>query len=92
MTVLEAMTVGVPVVAADRGALPDLLGDAGLLVDPTEPEAIAAAIERLLDDETLASVACARGIQLASRFSWTHTAERVYAAYQQAIEHRCASA
>jgi glycosyltransferase involved in cell wall biosynthesis len=92
MTVLEAMTVGVPIVAADRGALPELLGDAGLLVDPTEPEAIAAAMSRLLDDAALASAAIARGVHRASCFSWAQTAERVYAAYQQAIEHRCASA
>ena len=92
MTVLEAMTVGVPVVAADRGALPELLGGAGLLVDPTEPEAIAAAIARLLDDGALAAAACTRGIHRASSYNWAQTAERVYAAYQQAIEHRCASA
>jgi glycosyltransferase involved in cell wall biosynthesis len=49
--VLEAMTAGVPVVAANRGALPEVLGDAGPLVEPDEPEQIAAAIERLIDDE-----------------------------------------
>ena len=46
MPVLEAMTVGVPVVAANRGALPEVLGDAGLLVDPDDPDAIAGAIAR----------------------------------------------
>src|SRR5581483_11443393 len=48
--VLEAMTAGVPVVAARRGSLPEVLGDAGLLVDPDRPADIADAIARLLTD------------------------------------------
>ena len=59
--VLEAMTLGVPVVAADRGALPEVLGDAGRLVDPDSPAAIAAAIERLVDDPALAASCVAKG-------------------------------
>src|SRR5204863_774441 len=48
--VLEAMTLGVPVVAANRGALPEVLGDVGSLVDADAPEELASAIGRLLDD------------------------------------------
>ncbi len=92
MTVLEAMTMGIPVVAADRGALPELVADAGALVDPDEPAAIAGAIERLLDDGEYAAASAARGIRRAAQYSWLGTAERVYQAYQHAIEHRCASA
>jgi len=92
MTALEAMTVGVPVVAANRGALPEVLGDAGALVDPDEPAAIAGAIERFLDDDALASASAAKGVLRAAQFSWTTTAERVYLAYLRAVEHRCASA
>ena len=92
MTVLEAMAVGVPVVAANRGALPDVLGEAGILVDPDEPAQIAVAIERVLDDDALASALSAKGVLRAGQFSWTTTAERVYLAYQRAIEHRCALA
>ena len=54
MPALEAMTIGLPVVVSDRGALPEVVGDAGLLVDPEDPEAMAAAIERLLDSRELA--------------------------------------
>jgi glycosyltransferase involved in cell wall biosynthesis len=50
LTALEALAAGVPVVAADRGALPEVCGDAAQLVDPTDGEAIAAALERALDD------------------------------------------
>ncbi|HWF86492.1 MAG TPA: glycosyltransferase family 1 protein [Vicinamibacterales bacterium] len=92
MTVLEAMTIGLPVVAANRGALPEVLGDAGPVVEPDEPEQMASAIERLLDDSAYASAASAKGVLRAAQFSWARTAERVYLAYQHAIEHRCASA
>ncbi len=50
------MTVGVPVVAASRGALPEVLGDAGLLVDPDNPDQIASAIARLIEDDGLAEL------------------------------------
>jgi glycosyltransferase involved in cell wall biosynthesis len=91
--VLEAMTIGVPVVAANRGALPELLGDAGLLVDPEDPDQMASAIGRLLNDETLAADCVARGLLRARRFDWMHTAQLVYEAYHLAIgRHQCASA
>ena len=48
LPVLEAMTVGVPVIASDRGALPEVLGDAGLLVSPDDPEELAAAMQRVV--------------------------------------------
>jgi glycosyltransferase involved in cell wall biosynthesis len=85
--VLEAMSLGVPVVAANRGALPEVLGDAGPLVDPDDPEALAAAIAQMLD-RSAAAAAVARGVARAREFSWTRTAQRVYAAYERAIEHR----
>jgi glycosyltransferase involved in cell wall biosynthesis len=91
--VLEAMTIGVPVVAANRGALPEVLGDAGLLVDPDDPDEIAGAIDRMLNDQTLAESCALRGVVRARQFDWAHTARQVYAAYQLAIRHRqCASA
>ena len=92
MPVLEAMSIGVPVVAANRGALPEVLGDAGPLVDP-EPQALAHAISRLLWDDAYAATCAAKGIARARPFDWAVTARRVYDTYVQAIEHRrCASA
>src|SRR5207247_4853583 len=58
LPVLEAMTLGVPVIAANRGALPEVLGDAGLVVDPEQPAQLASALERMIDDGALAA-ACA---------------------------------
>ncbi len=83
--VLEAMTLGVPAVAAARGSLPEVLGDAGLLVDPEDTGQLADAIALLLD-EALAAESVARGIVRARTFQWEKTARLVYDAYRQAIE------
>jgi glycosyltransferase involved in cell wall biosynthesis len=88
MPVLEAMAIGVPVVAANRGALPEVAGDAALLVDPDDVSALAAAIERMLEDTTLAERAIAAGRERAREFNWTATAEGVVAAYASAIADR----
>ena len=84
---LEAMTIGVPVVAARRGSLPEVVGNAGLLVDPEQPAEIADAIARLARDETLASECAARGVARARTYRWDVTARAVYDAYRQAIDH-----
>jgi glycosyltransferase involved in cell wall biosynthesis len=87
---LEAMTMGVPVVAANRGALPELLGDAGLLVEPDDSEAIARAIDRILTDSALAASCAARGVARARHYTWTASAGRLLQAYATAIERRAA--
>jgi glycosyltransferase involved in cell wall biosynthesis len=86
MTVLEAMSLGVPVVASDRGSLPEVLGGAGLLVDPDRPADLSHAIARVLSDDDLAESCAEKGIARARAFRWEHTADRVYGAYQAAIE------
>jgi glycosyltransferase involved in cell wall biosynthesis len=88
LPVLEAMTLGVPVVAANRGALPEVLGDAGPLVDPDEPDELASAIERMVDDSAYAAACASKGPLRARQFRWDDTAHRVYEAYQRAIERR----
>lgn len=85
LPVLEAMTLGVPVVAANRGSLPEVLGDAGPLVDPEAPDELASAIARMLDDDGYASACAARGPLRARHFRWDLTARHVYETYQQAI-------
>jgi glycosyltransferase involved in cell wall biosynthesis len=88
ITVLEAMSLGVPVVAARRGSLPEVAGDAALFVDPDEPDDIARGIDRLLQDERLAAACVAAGLKRTEAFSWRATARRVYETYQQAIARR----
>jgi glycosyltransferase involved in cell wall biosynthesis len=87
------MTIGVPVIAARRGALPEVVGKAGPLIDPDDPEELAAGIEHLLEDEAFASECVSQGLARARDFRWDTTAERVMDVYRAAIEHRrCASA
>jgi alpha-1,3-rhamnosyl/mannosyltransferase len=90
--VLEAMSLGVPVVAANRGSLPEVLGDAGPLVDPERPDDIANAIARLLADDAYAATCAAKGLARARTFSWERTAHRVYEMYRHAIERRARTA
>jgi glycosyltransferase involved in cell wall biosynthesis len=93
LPVLEAMASGVPVVAANRGALPEVVGEAGPLVDPDNPRELAAAVSRLLNDDRFAAECAEKGLARARQFNWTATAGHVYEVYRAAIEHRrCASA
>jgi len=91
ITALEAMTTGVPVVAADRGALPEVLGDAGLLVQPSA-DALADAMERVLTSPGHARWMVERGIERARLFSWRSAADAARDAYARAIERRRARA
>ena len=88
LPVLEAMSLGVPVVAANRGSLPELLGDAGPLVDPERPDDIANAIALLLSDDAYAATCASKGLARAATYRWKHTAQRVYEVYRQAIQRR----
>ena len=88
---LEALTIGVPVLAARRGALPEVVGDAGLLVDPLDVSAMAHGIEQLLTDDGLRRRLSAAGPDQARRFSWDASAARLLEAYAVAIEHRQAT-
>jgi alpha-1,3-rhamnosyl/mannosyltransferase len=88
LPVLEAMSLGVPVVAARRGSLPELVGDAGPLVDPERPDDSAKAIADLLADDAYAAACASRGIARAAAYSWTRTAQCVDEMYRQAIERR----
>ena len=81
---LEAMACGVPVAASDRGAVGEVAGDAALAFDPTDTEAIAAAIERVTSDEALRARLRERGLQRAARFTWAACADAHLAAYRAA--------
>ncbi len=83
---IEAMSCGVPVVATTGGALPEVVGtdgETGLLVTPDDPEALKAAITRLLDDEALRERLGAAGRErVISRFTWQVTAKGTAACYE----------
>lgn len=71
---LEAMACGTPVVASNAGALPEVVGDAALLVNPENVEDIASAIERVLTNAKLREELIKRGFERVKRFSWEKTA------------------
>lgn len=84
LTVLEAMACATPVIASRSASLPEVVGDAGLLVDPTDTAAWSAAMARLLEDAPLRAELAARGRERARRFTWQRCAECVHAAIQAA--------
>ena len=88
MPVVEAMSLGIPVVASTRGALPEVSGGAALLVDPEDVAGLAQAMERVLFDAGLARRMGEDGLRRAQGYSWAHTAELTRAAYERAIEAR----
>ncbi len=87
LPVLEAMASGTPVVAANRGSLPEVVGDAGLLVDdPTDPDALAGAVVRGLGDAKLRRDLRARGLARAATFTWERTARQTLEVYREVYE------
>jgi glycosyltransferase involved in cell wall biosynthesis len=83
--VLEAMASGAPVVASDTTSLPELAGDAALLVDPADEEAVADALGRVLGDPALSARLRERGLERAAAFTWDACADATVAAYREAI-------
>ncbi|MGZ4176475.1 MAG: glycosyltransferase family 4 protein [Solirubrobacteraceae bacterium] len=79
LTCLEAMACGTPVVAADRAALPETCGDAALLVDPDDGDALAGAVLRAATDPSLRDELRRRGLERAAAYTWDRTAAAVHA-------------
>jgi alpha-1,3-rhamnosyl/mannosyltransferase len=88
LTALEAMAAGIPVVASNRGSLPEVVGRGGLLIDPEDPEALAAALESVLDDDETARSWGAAGLERAAEFSWAAAARALHRAYTDAVRRR----
>lgn len=80
---LEAMARGCPVVAANAGALPEVIGESGLLVPPRSPEALADAIASLLDNKPLAHAIGDDAKQQAARYCWESSGRRLVDCYRQ---------
>ncbi|OGV76714.1 MAG: hypothetical protein A3K19_18110 [Lentisphaerae bacterium RIFOXYB12_FULL_65_16] len=83
---LEAMACGVPVLAGNRTAFPEVLGDAALLVDTEDTDAIAQALVRLIQDPDMRRSLGRKGEDRARRFRWPEAAEKTWAVLQQASE------
>lgn len=84
LTALEAMACGAPVVAADAGSLPEVVGDAGLLVPARDVGALSAALDKVLGHPELATEMRVAGQDRAGRFTWDQSAEEHVIAYRKA--------
>jgi glycosyltransferase involved in cell wall biosynthesis len=82
LPVAEAMACGFPVVAADNSSLPEVVGDAGLLVGAADRDALAGALFRLLTDQDLRARLSVSGREQVSRFSWDAAARQLLDTYQ----------
>jgi glycosyltransferase involved in cell wall biosynthesis len=82
---VEAMASGTPVVCANRASLPEILGDAALLVEPEDPASIAAGIERVLTEPSLRAEMVRRGRQRAQLFTRETAGEQVRAVYRRLL-------
>lgn len=83
LPVLEAMACGCPVVTSRVSSLPEVAGDAALLVDPQDTTSLAAALERVLTEADLRAELRRRGLERARAFSWRRTAEATLAVYRR---------
>jgi glycosyltransferase involved in cell wall biosynthesis len=76
LPLVEAMACGVPVIASNTSSFPEVVGDAALLVPPTQPEAFAEAIQRVRSDETLRRTMIEKGLSRAASFRWDKAARQ----------------
>ena len=85
---LEAMAHGTPVVASNTSALPEVVGNAALLVNPENVFEISRALHRMLTDQPLRERMKAAGIEQAQRFSWETSVRRMVAVYEEVVAER----
>jgi len=88
LTALEAMSAGVPVLASNRGSLPEVVASGGLLLDPHDVDAWTAAIDRVAHDDGWARELGCAGLERAKAFTWEGTAMRLAQAYRDAVARR----
>jgi glycosyltransferase involved in cell wall biosynthesis len=82
---LEAMACGTPVVTSNVSSLPEVVGDAGLMVDPRDVEALANAMAQVLGDPSMRSAMAQRGLAQARGFTWSRAAEELRRLYHEAV-------
>jgi glycosyltransferase involved in cell wall biosynthesis len=86
LPVVEAMQCGVPVIAGNRTSLPEVVGEAGLLFDPFDTQALVNALAQVIDDSECRAELRSKGIERAKSFDWKTTARLTLGAYERAVE------
>lgn len=84
--ILEAMTCGTPVIASNTSSMPEIAGDAAILINPYSTQSITDALLRVLTDHRLAESLSERGLKNIERFSWQKTAELTLKIYEDTLE------
>jgi glycosyltransferase involved in cell wall biosynthesis len=84
--VLEAMAHGIPVITSNRSALPEVAGDAAILVDPYSVEDIEGALANLIGNPAMRAQLAARGRSRAAQFSWAETVDSTYELYREMLK------
>ena len=82
---LEAMACGTPTIVSNSSSLPEVVGDAALLINPKDPEEIAVAMYRLLTDDALHAELREKGLRRAKCFSWESAARNTMEVYRKAV-------
>jgi len=85
MTILEAMACGTPVITSNTSALPEVAGDAGLLVNPEDSQAISDAVFKLHADPYYYHRLVQKGLERAKLFTWEKSAEKIAQVYETAL-------
>jgi glycosyltransferase involved in cell wall biosynthesis len=85
LPLLEAMTCGTPVVASDTSSLPEVVGDAGLLVDPCDVDGLASALQAVLEDESQRAALARAGLARSRQFSWQKMAAETVRIYREVL-------
>lgn len=83
---LEAMATETPVISSNNSAIPEIAGDAALLIDPTDPDAICAAIEEMIGNDKLRKEKIAAGKEQVKLYSWEKSAEKLIQIYKKYAE------
>lgn len=81
--ILEGMACGVPLITSNTSSMPEIAGEAAVLVDPTKPREITSAIQNILSNENFRNELCEKGITRAKKFSWRAMAEKYLTLYKQ---------
>jgi alpha-1,3-rhamnosyl/mannosyltransferase len=82
---LEAMACGVPVIVSDRASLPEVVGNAGIMVDPLDDRHLAQRMLELIEDDARHRSLSLAGRQRAQKFGWRHCAEQTMAVYAKVL-------
>jgi len=79
---LEALACGTPVITSDASSLPEVMGEAGLMVEATDTEALAGAMKRVFEDDALREEMVAKGMKQAKKFTWEQAAAKLLSLYE----------